>query len=402
MENKFPMGAWIYKPISKTTKEDVELWRDCGLTLSFSPNFDYTKDDKQKMLDIMDYCYECGIKLIVCDSRASWKGAAQDPDGYRERFKQAYADFGHHKATWGFHVGDEPYLKDKEDVLAAYKIQCEEAPELVPFINFLPFWKPEVEEYTAELFPKLNPKLLCYDCYNQMSIRADLRGSYFRNLKMFKEYADEYGVPLWTTLLSMGHMGYAEPTEDDFRWQLNTAVACGCEGILWFHFYTPRLLVNYRNGPINKFGEKTKTYTDMSYVLREFHLLYGDYFKNGLKLQNSYHVGKDFGGYPLFKQGDSEIVLDAVDTWGTEAILSFFKDSEGKDYLAVVNNSKTNVGNLALTISKSVGKMIRLGGEQEVDVSVSFHDEKFEQGEGSYTYTAWLAPGQMNLFRFEK
>ena len=42
----------------------------------------------------MDYCYESGIKLIICDDRSHWRGAAKDPEGYRKAFQEAYNDFG--------------------------------------------------------------------------------------------------------------------------------------------------------------------------------------------------------------------------------------------------------------------------------------------------------------------
>ena len=34
--------------------------------------------------------------MIIQDARLHWKGAASDPEGYRERYKAAYNDFGKH------------------------------------------------------------------------------------------------------------------------------------------------------------------------------------------------------------------------------------------------------------------------------------------------------------------
>lgn len=410
MQSSFPMGAWVYRDLNWVTKKDIDAWRDCGLTLTFSPNFNPQRHDKQKMIEIMDYCYECGIKLIVCDSRAHWGNAAEDPEGYKKNFQEAYNDFGKHKAVWGFHVGDEPGLEQAPHVVKAYEIQLSVAPELVPFVNYYPFYEPRIDTIAENIFPNIEMKNLCYDHYTQMAkgIRPD---GYFMNLKKFKENADKYGAPLWTTLLSMGHWAYEEPTRNDFIWQISTAVASGCVGILWFHFYTPRCEANYRNGPINKFGERTKTFTDMSEAIREFHLVYGDYFTR-LKLQKCYHIGESFGGYPLFKEGDSDIILKVEDVRNhNPLILSFYKDENGDDYFSVVCNSRTDIARINLTISTKAGKIRHVGENSVVTPTVITQalaaggvTETAEEDKipDSYEHISWYAPGQINLYKIEK
>ena len=410
MKSSFPMGAWIYRDLNQVTKKDVEHWRDCGLTLTFSPNFDPEMHDKQQMLNVMDYCNECGIKLIICDKRSHWSGAAADPEGYRKSFEQAYNDFGGHAATWGFYIGDEPEISAAPDVVKAYEIQLSVAPELVPFINYFPFYDPRIDDIAKAIFPNIQMKNLCYDYYSQMA-KGEKPDGYFKQLKKFKENADKYGAPLFTTLLSMGHWAYEEPNRNDFVWQISTAVASGCEGILWFHFYTPRAESNYRNGPINKFGERSVTYANMSDAIRDFHLLYGEHFSH-LKLVKSYHIGEAFGGFPLFEQGDSDIVLKAEDVRNhNPLILSFFKDECGDDYFAIVCNSKTDIARVNLTISSKAGRIVNLASELDVTPTeitaaleaggVTATDQK-DKIPDSYEHISWYAPGQLKLYKIEK
>ena len=80
---------------------------------------------------------------------------------------------------------------------------------------------------------------------------------YFYNLNRFREYALKAGVDLWTTLLSVGHMVFSVPTEDEIRWQISTAAAHGAKVIFWFYIYGRLLESNYRQSPFDQYDEKT-------------------------------------------------------------------------------------------------------------------------------------------------
>ncbi len=414
MQSSFPIGTWLFTDLDAFTKRDVEHWRDCGLTLTMSPNYDPERHDINKMLEIMDYCHECGIRLVVCDKRTRWVGASTDPVAYKKGVEEAYKDFGKHPATFGFYLGDEPRLVDTDDVVAAHKIHLEVAPELTPFLNNHPFWGPMIEEIGDAMFPRLKGtmKLMSYDYYVQMRKVPDF-DRYFKQLKRFKELADEHGCPLWTTVLCSGHMDYLEPTRDDFIWQLNTAVASGCEGVFWYRFYSGiKLKTNYRNAPINKFGERTLTYMNLADANREFHLEFGDYMSK-LKFQKSYHVEKAFGGFDLFKEGDSDIVATIEDSRNhNPLIMTFYKDEEtGEDYIAVVNNSKTDNSLVKHTFYTKAGKIINpvtnititpnitTAAMALVGIEATKEEDKVPD---TYDYTCWYAPGQMQLYKIVK
>lgn len=406
-KSSFPMGFWNYQKPEAIGVQDVKYWDECGMTLTFSPSYNPDTSKKEDMLATMDECAARGIKLIICDSRVIWFGASTDPDGYRRRFRAAYEDFGHHPATFGFHIGDEPNRQNTEDVIAAYNIQLEEAPELTPFINFLPFWEGEyvgykdVDEWISDVMPRANLKLLCYDRYTQQLPEVEGTDAYFYDLRRHYETAEKYNIPLWTTLLSVGHFRYRPPTFDDFNWQLSTAIASGCCGILWFMFYLRAPHSNYRLAPIDIFGERTKTYYDLQYVLRQFHATYADIFTH-LKLASCYHVGKAFGGYSLFEENSRGDILSAEACQGISGIISFFKDEQGADYIAIVNTSKTESGQIALKISDNVKAFLRQGSAfANADALKYFHDEGLTRGENFSVFTPWLAPGQMNLYRIQ-
>jgi hypothetical protein len=376
-----------------------------------SPEFNPSIHKKEDLLAILDECYKQDIKLIICDSRARWGNAAADPDGYREKFLKAYEDFGKHPATFGFHIGDEPSGKAFEDCIAAYKIQSQTAPGLNPFINFLPYWdgmhkdillSDSFEAWAADFTKKSNLKFLCYDHYGQMNPEESGIDNYFKNLNKFSNAALSAGITYWTTLLSVGHFRYRCPKEDDLRWQLYTALASGCKGILWFFFYMRRPHANYRVAPIDEHNEKTETYHWLSRILRTFAKQYGELFTR-LTLRKAYHGVKAYGGYELYDDSHP-VVKNLVSHHGLPCILSFFNDENGREYFSLTNNSQKESGLFSVNIDKKIKNIYRIIWEgKEISVAESHWDALYnENGAESFiTMGNWLAPGQMEVYRLE-
>jgi len=413
MNNKFPIGFWNYPSLEMTELSDVDDWADCGMTLIMSPQFNHETSDKQKMLALLDRCHERNLDVIVCDSRAKWKGASTDEEAYRKGYREAYADFGNHPAVVGFYVGDEPHKSDNEDVYAACRIQLEEAPEKIPYLNLFPFYNvpdefghtdyafgyKDYNEWIDDFIPKCKLSVLSYDRYTQMNEGKKGVYEYFEDLKIHYDLAKKLGIPMWTTLLCVGHFRYRMPSYEDLLWQFNTAVASGCKGIMWFYFRQLDATVNYRRAPINMLGQRTNTYYDLAEVLNSFHAVYGNLFQE-LDLDECYHVGESLGGYPLLRKGENDYVLKAEPVFDISGILSFFKSKSGDKYIAVVNNSTKESGKISLTLSGKIKELRRIYiNRNERDIIKYHHDEGFEVTKEGIVYSPWLAPGQMNLYR---
>lgn len=412
MDKKFPIGFWNYAPTGAYGPEAVKDWVDCGMTLTMSPEFNPSIHKKEDLLAILDECEKQGIKLIICDSRARWDNADSNPLTYRERYLKAYEDFGRHPATFGFHIGDEPSGKAFDDCIAAYNIQLELAPELTPFINFLPYWdgmqkdvllSNSFEEWAADFTKKSNLKFFCYDHYGQMNPEESGTDNYFKNLNKFSNAALSAGIPYWTTLLSVGHFRYRCPKEDDIRWQLYTALASGCTGILWFFFYMRKPMANYRASPIDEHNERTETYEWLSRVLRTFTKQYGELFTR-IKLKKAYHAVKAYGGYELFYEDAHPFIKALKSHHNLPCIISFFNDEMGHEYFALTNNNPKDSGLFTVNIDKKIKSIMRIIWEgEEVDVAKNHGDAVYnENGTENYvTMGTWLAPGQMEIYRIE-
>lgn len=405
---KFPIGFWNYNLLKNQKVSDVKDWVDLGMTLAMSPEFKQG-DSKEKMIELLDECSANGIKVIMCDYRSYWGGATDNPEEYEEKFRKAYEDFGKHPAVMGFHVGDEPgNEKDFNDCANANKIQLKVAPELVPFINFYPYWpgqeismlkKPSFENWVDDMAKKSDFKLLCYDCYAQMNPEDAGTDLYFNNLRLYVEAAKRAGVPAWTTLLSVGHFRFRCPKEDDLRWQLNTAVASGMKGLLWFFIYMRDPSINYRVSPIDEFGERTETFEWLSRVNRHFSHHFGDFFCKANHIA-TYHTVKAWGNNVLFEKGKVDTVITDVSCpQGLGAVVGIF-EKDGDSFVAIVNNSKTESGEFRLHVKKENGRLDRLSWKGTLDpLKTNCFDAYYSETDTEIIGGDWLAPGQMKVYR---
>ena len=394
----FPIGFWNYVAIENQDASAVKDWVDAGVTLTMGPLYGAGQADR--MRSILDACQEAGIRIILCDQRSSWRTLESgDKEGYRAGMAQAIAELGDHPAVLGFHVGDEPGTGSFPCACQAMRIQKEMAPHLTPFLNLLP-WYPGVEQrvgyarwadYLDAYAREAAPEFLCYDCYSQMNPGTEGWEMYFTNLREFQEAGARHGIPFWTTLLSVGHFRYRCPKEDDIRWQVNTALAHGAAGLLWFFFYMRTPHENYRVSPIDEHYERTETYDWLSRVCRTF-LKSTAPVMTALTLSRVRHVGQAWGGTPLMDE--TGLVVRAASSTGTPLIVSEFKHTGGADYVMIVNNSQT----------ESTQATLQVRGDRPQLHAVGWLAKESPVGETQVDWagiTAWLAPGQMALYRVE-
>lgn len=380
---KYATGLWNYY---NTGEYDPEVmakdFADLGFNLVMSCEYDPEKHDKAEFLRHLDLLSERNMKVIVCDARVRWTRLTErGEEEFIKGMNAAAADFAAHPAVYGFHVGDEPGAKQMPDMIKAYKLVKAAAPHLHPFVNFLPIWKePNFKEWLGvepekygELLDKIvkeaGIEMLCYDYYGQCAYfdRDEYTELYFENLRVFGEVARKNGIPFFTTLLSVGHWSLRPPTEDDIRWQISTATAAGVTGILWFFVYERnRPDGSFRVPPIDLFNERTETFGWLSRENRTFMKFFApaledyDYVK-------TYAVGREYGGFPVFKPGDEGIdKIEFIITPEAPTLLAVFAGKKGKRFMLV-------------------------NGHRELPVKIKVSREN----DG---FTDWLAPGQLKIF----
>ena len=355
---QFPVSFWNYVETGVRGKEDVSEWKELGVNLAMSFEYDPAKHKKEDMLAVLDECERLNIKVVVCDTRSHWNTyVAEGEEKFIAGLKQAVADFGNHGAAWGFHVGDEPHKGVWEAAIACVKIQKELAPRLHPFVNFFARWRGDsfkevlgfeqarFGEKLEDFVKRSGLEFLMYDCYMQLVDfnRLMALNDYFINLNLFAETAKKCGVPLFNTIGCFGGCGNRVPTEDDLRWQLNTSVAHGVKGISWFYFYERRYHVNenFRGSPYDLYYKKTPMYDMVSRQTNTFldHVAAVIY---GYDVEKVYHFGVTFGNTELFIEGCDDIVRQAESLNFNPLIITRFVHPEtGKHIIGVCNLSQT-------------------------------------------------------------
>ncbi len=382
---KIKMSSWTYAPVgSISAGQAAKDLKDLGLTCPMSLHYDSRKQDKKEFLAFLDSCYEKGMSVLIDDARADYLNLkAKGEDAYRQEVQAMVADFGSHPAAYGFHVGDEPVFKDFDYAIRAIQICNEYAPNLTQFMNLLPYWANDEEgffestgartpdEYSkivSDFIRRSGIKLISYDCYAQCCHfdKEFYRGVYFENLRLFKKAADENGVELFTSLLSVGHMSTRVPTEDDIRWQISTAVASGVTGILWFYIYERFLDLSFRTAPVNMYGERTRVFEYLSYQNRIFMQHYAKEFEEDEFVWTK-HFGKTYGGFEEFTSNEDILSLKVT-----------------------VNDSPMQITKLKRATGKIVYIFVNLNQEEPIYFEMRC-GERYNYFKPHY----WLGPGEM-------
>lgn len=366
----FPMGFWNYVDCGVLDiPSHADDWKELGMTYAMSCEY-RSSEDERYIRESLDAAHARGMKMIVCDYRTHWRYYIEHGEkAYRTAVAQAIEDFGNHPAFYAFHVGDEPCKEDWAAMLESIAIVNEKSNA---FLNFIPLFDEDFEERIgvkkegyAELLiqavKKTGLRLICYDCYTQCFYHNREYGlhNYFDNLNCFKYVAEACGIPMWTTLLSVGHWAFRCPTEDDLRWQLSTAVAHGADGVLWFYLYQRYLESSFRLSAYDLYYQKTETYRMLLRENRIFHEYYAEKLLNA-KLTRVSHYGKIYSNTREYKDGDIPEFTFKCEFSG-ELIISEFSSPDG-DFLLVVNNKQEDIEHIVGELNgKSFNKWLAPG-----------------------------------------
>ena len=400
---KFPIGCWTYFPLSKAWDTLAKDYHDLGLTNPMTPVF-RDGDDPAKMLKLLDEFHELGMQVILVDDRVSpHVGEYIDEASYRARFKKSLEQFGSHPAVMGFYVSDEPDAPDAANYFRAARIQREMAPNLMPFLNLLPWFdwigermgSPAYAPYLDRAIKEGNLAQVGYDCYTQMWEGDRGYHVYFDNLREMRDASNRHNIPFCTTLLSSGHYEYECPDQDAFRWQISTAAALGAKAITYFYVAGINSGSNYRGFPINHFHERTDSFKWLSEENRLFLEKHAELLLQ-LKCVKSEFTVKEYGGLELFKPDDT--LLEASTRQGINLLVSTFEGTDGVRYRAIVNMDRKK--NVEANLSFAQGVKVHMQGwDNTWKYCGGATDAVGARTVTGATVSAWLSPGQMEIFR---
>ncbi|MDQ1257946.1 MAG: hypothetical protein QG656_2554 [Candidatus Hydrogenedentes bacterium] len=394
----FPIGIWNYAPIGVFDEAKVQEWQDAGLTLVMGPEYSPTPTDILHMKRILEWSAARDIKVIVCDPRT--RASNPVPADLDKQLAEVANDFAKYEAVFGFHILDEPDTAMFPPVCQTTRAMKAAAPQWHPFVNLLPWYlgvnaRVGYEDwgtYLDDFLKQSGAEFLCYDCYSQMNPGQSGWPMYFKNLTDYGAAARRNNVPFWTTILSVGHFHYRCPSEDDIRWQFNTAVAYGAQGILYFFFYMRQPQDNYRLSPVDEFWNRTQTFDSVSRTNKGFIKRYGRLFLD-LTLVKAMQWPEPVAGCLPF---EPDGLLREVQTDGNRAIIvSRFTDKQQRPWVVLVNNSTEESTHATLVVEGAQTKAYTL------DWNAQEQPAGIETGEDHIRIPHWLAPGQMEVYRLE-
>ena len=259
-DGEYHFSTWNYEGISASTDIDqaVKDWKEAGLTIPMTFDLKSTAD-LPVMIDLLDKCDAAGMKVIINDTRKVWWDmdilTAEGAQRYREKMQAMKNDFGNHPAVWGYFIADEPDASRWEEAMAGVKIAEEVMTETNVMVNMHPFWEGSfvhgditVEEYADKITDFVESTGIGHisvdsysgirnDPYAEENGTTQVR-ELFRNYWLVSEICSRTGAePLFSPLCA-GEGEKPVPGREDFRWQINTAVAHGMTGIQWYTFYS--------------------------------------------------------------------------------------------------------------------------------------------------------------------
>lgn len=341
----------------------------------------------------LDLCHANGIKAMVIDSRIMAKNYRRD-DGFESNLDAVVADYAGHPALWGYFVTDEPNASQFKQLEAVSKYLLKKDPEHIPYINLFPTYanseqlgSPNYEAHVDEFLRVVRPRLLSYDNYALLE-NAE-RGDYFENMEIIRRQGIKHSTPFNYILLSLPHGPYRDPSDADLRWQVNTALAYGARGIMYFTYMTPPPDPNWNwhSGIIDENGKRNRKYDEVKRINAEV-LKFAPTLMR-LKSVAVYHTAPvPAGAKELPDRG-----LIRID--GGEFVVGQFDSDDGHRYAMFVNRNLKEPAKAKITFSQKV-RLLEVSRESGGLRGVLTRDN----GAGT-TWNTGFAPGQAVLVRID-
>ncbi len=321
----FPLMAWDYVDDPKT----LEAMRDCGITcIAFV---------RPRLLDA---CQEHGLQAIVFDESVAGTNWSKtwDGDQARRNLPALAKKIGKHPAVLGYHLKDEPGANEFTELAKGVAAVKELAPGKWPYINLFPGSGDSYDKYLEDFINICQPTVVSYDCY-VLTGENDFGASFWVNLAQVRAAALKHGLPFWNIVLTSPHWAYREITEADVRLQNWGSLAYGVSGLAFYKFCSKEVAIldapdlgNFRNGPLDQFGQKTPTWHWLRNCNQQIQNLAPVYLK--LRSDDVYHIGN----VPDRNHGPTETNLVKSLPKG-DYVVGDFTHANGTRYALIVNKS---------------------------------------------------------------
>lgn len=397
--NFFPIGLWWPPTPAETTNERYAEIAAAGFNLVLGGNGVNSPGPNQAMLKAAE---AAGIKVIAADWRLNF---TQDTAAVARQVVRLAAQYKTYPALLGYLLYDEPSIEQFDKLGVAIKELSRTDPERIGYVNLFPTYATagqlgvkDYPTYVERFMTDVKPTVLSFDHYPlaggvEQTEPDQISWDYYYNLSVIRNAALKYNVPFWAFIQSIGFSGHREPSAAELRWQINTSLAYGAKGILYFTYWTPvGSNENFGSALIDAQGRKTPRYSEAQDINRELKGLGSRLL--GLTSTGVYEAGRAGGDELPF--GTAELPSDGLvqEVSGGDATVGVFKDASGHSFFMIVNEDLHETRKLQVKLSPDVNsvQLYRSLTGESVDVAL-----KSGSSSGA-ELTVTLGPGGAQLY----
>lgn len=276
------------------------------LLLDADTRWSDTPEEQNKVLEILDYAQNAGLKVIIHDSRintlslSTAEYAGQDSQSALNSKIAAYmTGYSGHPAFYGLQIDDEPSYTQFAAIGAVYKaikafdadcyVQCNLLPlDEGSYANYAAGatqsgYETAYVSYLSAWLDATGANYVMFDSYPFLD--DQIRDAHVRGLQLAANLCKERGVDLYSvaqagswTKGSDGDVIRRAPTEADMYWQTNLLMGMGVKEIAYFTYQTKKNNTSsewFVDGAsfVKWDGTTTDLYTSMQKIHAEMQLL---------------------------------------------------------------------------------------------------------------------------------
>ena len=333
VETLFPLMAWDYVDDEKTLQE----MKECGVNLiAFAP------------ASLLDLAEKYNVKCILYDAGVLHAfDAPFDSEIANTKLKELIKKHNNHPAVYGYHLKDEPGVADFPELGKSVELVKKLAPGKWPYISLFPnfpFGDRYNEDYLDKFVKICQPTAISYN--NYIPDHNSLNGAkslFWNNLAEVRKAALKANLPFWNIILTSPHLIYEEFIDAELRLKIFGSLAYGAKGLSFYKFISASLpiynapdLGNFRMGPLDQFGERTRTFDALRNINRQIANIGPTLLT--LHSKKVYHIGDVPHGH---QSVSTESFIKDIPGGGRYIVGDFIHDN-GSKYVMIVNKSITN------------------------------------------------------------
>lgn len=356
-QDRFCISFWVDPPADADMDAHYAQIAKANFTVVMGGFGANTPETDKRQLEL---CQKYGMKALVY-LKGYEDGAIQGASQMNEISK---ADqFTDHPACLGFMLHDEPNSSIYPTLRFMVDYLREKRPGKLGFINLFPTYatteqlgEQSYEKYVSRYVAEVDPDVLCMDNYPFMQPNQDTRDDYCNNLAVMRKYSLAQHIPFWNFFNTMAFDSHADPTEAEVRWQVQTSLAYGAKGVLYFCYW------NTAGGAIiSPNGQPTQHYDQACRINAKLK----NWGPTLMKLQSEaiYRVSNQANSAALPKEAPIQISAG-------DYLIGVFKHTDGRIAVLINNYSYTDTANPNVRFTNKRSKIVQLDPDTGKEIKV--------------------------------